>query len=140
MLRGQNPFGSGQKETVFRGERTHPKVILVQCAGLSLAGAVATWAVIIICMFWIPRPFRWLGEVWRWPASISVGFVVVGAVLGVISLFIEVQDPNYPATRNPVSSSRPLFWWSREQGNRDYDQYKSSVEVSYVNPDDYVID
>ena len=130
--------GGGTRDIVFRGERTNPKEILMQCAGLAFAGAVLTWAIVAIAMFWVYRPFRWLNDVWRWPASVSVGFLALAAFCGLWALFIEIFDPMHPGTRNPVSTSKPIFPWSKEQGNTGYDQYQK--ETFLVNRDDYTID
>jgi len=107
--------GSGVRELIFRGERTNPKAVMAQTGAFALAGALMTWLIVAIIMVWVPRPWAWLGDHWRWPVTISLVSGVIGAAILGHVMFIESYDPMHPGARQPLNTSKPVFPWTKEK-------------------------
>jgi hypothetical protein len=78
-------------------------IVLVMCAVLTLS--VPTWRVLR----------ERLHEHWRWMLVVIVSpWMIAGALAGIV-LVVELFDPNWPAPRDAVATTRIIWPWSRER-------------------------
>jgi len=87
----------------------------------------------MVAMCWIPRPWAWLAENWRYVATAELMVAIVGALAAAVMLFIEVFDPRYPATRGTIDTSRPVMPWTKELAT--YGQTNEKEDSSVDNYD-----
>jgi len=113
-------FGQpGQRETIWRGERTDPRLVIRQAVALcavAMVFIIIILAAVLLNSFENWRAFdRYVEANWRWLVLIPVIPWPVGCVVCIIVLWYEIFDPNYPAPRDALSTSRIIYPWSRER-------------------------
>ena len=104
-------IGKGQTELIHRGERTSPSVIVGQGVALILVTLFAFVVIRVYAYYW-----DWItkNDLHSWLAPVGI-ILVVGCVFLDIVLYMELNDPNWPPTRNPTDSTRPLHPLSRDR-------------------------
>ena len=105
----------GQRETIARGERTDPRVIIGQAAGWAVCGMFVVLVIMAAIMLNVGTTWTYIGQNWKWLILFPILPWIGGAVLATFVLTIEIFDPNYPAPRDALPTTRILWPWSKER-------------------------